>query len=98
MFNNNYIYIYIYTTYLRSFKPFNFIRGPKHFFFLINVDLLFDLQNSVLLNLAIVLGGLHAMVTRGVGWGACSLIWPIRGCAAGQTTIREQNLDTLDTN
>ena len=37
-------------------------------FFLINVDLLFDLQNSVFLNLAIVLGGLHAMVTRGVGW------------------------------
>ena len=67
-------------------------------FFLINVDLLFDLQNSVFLNLAIVLGGLHAIVTRGVGWGACSLIWPIRGCAAGQTTVREQNLDTLDTN
>ena len=46
------------------------------------------------LNLAIVLDGLHAMVT----WGAYSLIWPIRGCAAGQNVVRVQNLDTLDTN
>ena len=36
---------------------------------------------------------LHAMVT----WGAYSLIWPIGGCAAGQSVI-VQNLDTLDTN
>ena len=27
-----------YNLYLRSFKPFNFIHGPKRFFFLINVD------------------------------------------------------------
>ena len=27
--------------------------------------------------------------------GAYSLIWPIRGCAAVQSTVREQNLDTL---
>ena len=29
------------------------------------------------------------------GGRAYSLIWPIRGCAAGQSTVREQNLDTL---
>ena len=49
--------------YLLSFKP---IHSPKHFF-KINVDSLSDLQNSVFLNLATVLGGLHAMVTRGKG-------------------------------
>ena len=45
------------------------------------------------------------MVTRRGGGGggggggqAYSLVWPIRGCAAGQSTVREQNLDTLDTN
>ena len=27
-----------------------------------------------------------------------SLLWPIRGCAAGQSVVRVQNLDTLDTN
>ena len=43
---------------------------------------------------AIVLDGLHAMVT----WGAYSLIWPIGGCADGQSVVRVQNLDTLDTN
>ena len=24
---------YVYSLYIRSFKPFNFIHGPKHFFF-----------------------------------------------------------------
>ena len=38
--------------------------------------------------------GSHAMVTR----GAYSLIWPIRGCATGQSIVRVQNLDTQDTN
>ena len=27
-----------------------------------------------------------------------SLVWPIRGCTAGQSVVRVQNLDTLDTN
>ena len=54
-------------------------------------DWLSDLRNSVFLNLAIVLGGI-------VTWGAYSLIWPIRGCAAGQSIVRVQNLDTQDTN
>ena len=30
--------------------------------------------------------------------GVYSLIWPIRGCAAGQSVVRVQNLDTLATN
>ena len=37
----------------------------------------------IFLSLAIVQGGLQAMVTR----GAYSLIWPIRGCAAGQSMV-----------
>ena len=37
----------------------------------------------IFLSLPIVQGGLQAMVTR----GAYSLIWPIRGCAAGQSMV-----------
>ena len=37
----------------------------------------------IFLSLAIVQGGLQAMVTR----GAYSLIWPVRGCAAGQSMV-----------
>ena len=64
------------------------------FFKKINVDKLSDVRNSVFLNFAIVLDGLHAMVTC----RAYSLIWPIWECAAGQSVVRVQNLDTLDTN
>ena len=83
---------YFYNLFLRSFKPLNFIYDPKRFLFLINVDWLSDVRNFDFLNLAIVLGGLHAVVT----WGRTQ--WPIRGCAAGQSVVRGQNLDTLDTN
>ena len=73
---------------------------PKYEWYFVNKDddvckhATSDVRNSVVLNLAIVLDGLHAMVT----WGAYSLIWPMRGCAAGQSVDKVQNLDTLDTN
>ena len=52
-----------------------------------------DLRNAVLLNLAIVLGGLHSVVTRRVYFH----IWPIRVCASGQSIVRVKDLETLDT-
>ena len=53
---------YFYNLHLRSFKPFNLFR-VLNIFLKINVDLLSDVRNSVFLNPAIVLDGLHAMVT-----------------------------------
>ena len=81
------IYISAYSNHLTLFAVLNI-------FFLINVDQSSDVRNSVFLNLAIVLDGLHEMVT----WGEYSLIYPIGGCTAGQSVVRVQNLDTLDTN
>ena len=66
------IYISAHSNHLTLFTVLNI-------FLKINVDYLSDVRNSVFLNLAIVLDGLRAMVT----WAAYSLIWPIRGCAAG---------------
>ena len=48
-----------------------------------------DLRNAVFLNLAIVPGGLHSMITRWVYF----LIWPIRGCASGQSIASVEDLD-----
>ena len=57
------------------------------------------MQNSVFINLAVVLCG-HAMVTWGGGGGGGPT--PLYGqygkCAAGQSTVTEKNLATLDTN
>ena len=73
---------------------------PKYEWYFVNKDddvckhATSAVRNSVFLNLAIALDGLHAMVTL----GAYSLTWPTRGYAAGQSVVRVQNLDTLDIN
>ena len=78
----NYLYNLLY---LHSFKPFNFIQGPIYNFLKkINVGCLSDLRNYVyILKPRYCTRCLQAMVTR----GAYSLIWPIGGCAAGQSMV-----------
>ena len=92
---------YLYNLYLRLFKPFNFIHSPggpkggaKHFFFL-QCWLVIWLTKFCILKPGYCS---RWFACNGYPGEAYSLIWPIRGCASGQSIVRVQNLDTLDTN
>ena len=91
---------YLYNLYLRLFKPFNFIHspgGPKrgglNIFF---SSMLISYLTYEILYIPVYCSRWFAC--NGYEGEAYSLIWPIRGCASGQSIVRVQNLDTLDTN